>query len=60
MFGGFFLGVMESIGPPLFLDGLGVPAPYQLRDLVAFTLLVMVLVFRSQGLLGEALAKKRA
>ena len=60
MFGGFFLGVMESIGPPLFLDGLGVPAPYQLRDLVAFTLLVMVLVFRPQGLLGEALIKKRA
>ena len=60
MFGGFFLGVIESIGPPLFLDGLGVPAPYQLRDLVAFTLLVMVLVFRPQGLLGEALARKRA
>jgi branched-chain amino acid transport system permease protein len=60
MFGGFFLGVIESMGPPLFLDGLGVPAPYQLRDLVAFTLLVMVLVFRPQGLLGEALAKKRA
>ena len=60
MFGGFFLGVIESMGPPLFLDGLGVPAPYQLRDLVAFTLLVMVLVFRPQGLLGEALARKRA
>jgi branched-chain amino acid transport system permease protein len=60
MFGGFFLGVIESIGPPLFLDGLGVPAPYQLRDLVAFTLLVLVLVFRPQGLLGEALGKKRA
>jgi branched-chain amino acid transport system permease protein len=44
----------------LFLDGLGVPAPYQLRDLVAFTVLVMVLVFRPQGLLGEALARKRA
>lgn len=60
MFGGLFLGVIESMGPPLFLDGLGIPAPYQLRDLVAFTLLVMVLVFRPQGLLGEALAKKRA
>ena len=23
MFGGFFLGVIESMGPPLFLDGLG-------------------------------------
>jgi branched-chain amino acid transport system permease protein len=60
MFGGFFLGVVESMGPPLFLDGIGIPAPYQLRDLIAFTMLVMVLVFRPQGLFGEALAKKRA
>ena len=58
MLGGFFLGVVESMGPALFLDGLGIPAPYQLRDLIAFTLLVMVLVFRPQGLLGEALAQE--
>jgi len=60
MVGGFFLGVVESIGPPLFLDGIGIPAPYQLRDLIAFTMLVLVLVFRPQGLFGEALGKKRA
>ncbi len=60
MIGGFFLGLVESVGPALFLDGIGIPAPYQLRDLIAFTLLVMVLVFRPQGLLGETLAKKRA
>jgi len=60
MAGGFFLGVVESMGPPLFLDGIGIPAPYQLRDLIAFTMLVLVLVFRPQGLFGEALAKKRA
>jgi branched-chain amino acid transport system permease protein len=60
MLGGVFLGVVESIGPPLFLDGIGIPAPYQLRDLIAFTMLVLVLVFRPQGLFGEALAKKRA
>jgi branched-chain amino acid transport system permease protein len=60
MAGGLFLGVIESIGPPLFLDGIGIPAPYQLRDLIAFTMLVMVLVFRPQGLFGEALARKRA
>ena len=58
MFGGFFLGIVESMGPPLFLDGIGIPAPYQLRDLIAFTLLVMVLVFRPQGLLGEALGEE--
>jgi branched-chain amino acid transport system permease protein len=60
MLGGFFLGMVESVGPALFLDGLGIPAPYQLRDLIAFTLLIMVLIFRPQGLLGERMARKRA
>jgi len=60
MLGGFFLGLVESIGPSIFLDGLGIPAPYQLRDVIAFTLLIMVLIFRPQGLLGERMAKKRA
>ncbi len=60
MLGGFFLGLVESVGPALFLDGIGIPAPYQLRDLIAFTLLIMVLIFRPQGILGERMAKKRA
>jgi branched-chain amino acid transport system permease protein len=60
MVGGFFLGVVESMGPALFLDGIGIKAPYQLRDLIAFTMLVMVLIFRPQGILGERLAAKRA
>jgi branched-chain amino acid transport system permease protein len=60
MIGGIFLGVVESMGPALFLDGIGITAPYQLRDLIAFAMLVMVLIFRPQGLFGEALAKKRA
>jgi len=60
MIGGIVLGLAETMGPALFLDGLGIPAAYQLRDLIAFTMLVMVLIFRPQGLLGEALAKKRA
>jgi branched-chain amino acid transport system permease protein len=60
MLGGLLLGIVESIGPPLFLDGMGIPAPYQLRDLIAFTMLVMVLIFRPQGLLGEKLARQRA
>ncbi|MDH3473321.1 MAG: branched-chain amino acid ABC transporter permease, partial [Rhodospirillales bacterium] len=60
MVGGFFLGVVESMGPALFLDGIGIKAPYQLRDLIAFTMLVMVLIFRPQGILGERLATKRA
>jgi branched-chain amino acid transport system permease protein len=60
MFGGLFLGIVESIGPALFLDGIGVPAPYQLRDLIAFTLLIMVLIFRPYGIMGERMAKRRA
>lgn len=60
MLGGFLLGLVESVGPALFLEGLGVPAPYQLKDLIAFTVLVMVLLFLPRGLLGERLAKTRA
>jgi branched-chain amino acid transport system permease protein len=60
MVGGLFLGVAESVGPALFLDGIGITAPYQLRDLIAYTTLVMVLIFRPQGILGERLAAKRA
>jgi branched-chain amino acid transport system permease protein len=58
MFGGIFLGLVESVGPALFLDGLGVPAPYQLRDAIAFTVLIMVLVFRPEGILGERRSKR--
>jgi branched-chain amino acid transport system permease protein len=60
MLGGLFLGVVESVGPALFLDGIGITAPYQLRDLIAFTLLIMVLIFRPYGIMGERMAKKRA
>ncbi|MGH2349797.1 MAG: branched-chain amino acid ABC transporter permease [bacterium] len=60
MLGGMFLGVVESVGPALFLDGLGIVAPYQLRDVIAFTMLVMVLVFRPSGILGERLVAKKA
>ncbi len=60
MVGGLFLGIIESMGPTLFLDGLGVPAPQQLKDAVAFTLLVLVLIFRPSGILGESLAEKKA
>ena len=60
MVGGMFLGEIESVGPILFLEGLGVPSPSQLKDVVAFTLLVLVLVFRPQGILGERLSRTRA
>ena len=60
MLGGLFLGVFESLGPTLFLTGLGVPAPYQLKDVVAFVMLVLVLIFRPTGILGERIAVKKA
>jgi len=60
MVGGLFLGVTESIGPSLFLDPFGVPAPGQLKDAIAFTLLVLVLIFRPSGILGEKLTQKKA
>lgn len=60
MLGGLFLGEIESIGPTLFLDGLNVPSPNQLKDVIAFTLLVLVLVFRPSGLLGERITKAKA
>jgi branched-chain amino acid transport system permease protein len=60
MLGGIFLGLVESVGPTLFLDGLGIVAPYQLKDAIAFILLVLVLIFRPTGILGERLANKKA
>jgi branched-subunit amino acid ABC-type transport system permease component len=60
MLGGFFLGVVESLGPSLFLEGLGIPAPYQLKDVIAFTMLVLVLIFRPTGIMGVELSKKKA
>ncbi|MDH4135706.1 MAG: branched-chain amino acid ABC transporter permease [Anaerolineae bacterium] len=60
MFGGMFLGIFENIGPTLFFDGLGVPSPSQLKDVIAFTMLVVILIFRPTGIMGEVLAKKKA
>lgn len=58
--GGLFLGLFESVGPSLFLEGLGIPAPHQLKDVIAFTMLVFVLIFRPQGILGERLSQEKA
>jgi branched-chain amino acid transport system permease protein len=51
--GGLILGVLESVGPFLFLNGSHVPSPSQLRNVVAFTILVLVLIFRPGGILGS-------
>jgi branched-chain amino acid transport system permease protein len=53
MLGGLFLGVVESMGPPL----LG--WSFQLKDVIAFAILVLVLVFRPTGILGEVLTEAK-
>jgi branched-chain amino acid transport system permease protein len=60
MLGGLLLGVVESLGPILVLTGWGIVAPHQLKDVVAFTVLILVLIFRPTGILGEQLAEERA
>ena len=51
--GGLILGILEQVGPNLFLTGFGIPSPNQLQDVIAFTVLVLVLIFRPWGLLGR-------
>jgi branched-chain amino acid transport system permease protein len=60
MLGAMVLGLVESIGPNLFLDGLGIPNPNQLKDMIAFIVLVFILIFRPTGILGERLAAAKA
>jgi branched-chain amino acid transport system permease protein len=67
MLGGMFLGIAESLFPNLVLDGACrwgttgcIPAPYQLKDALAFIMLVLVLIFRPTGILGERLAATKA
>ena len=57
--GGLLLGVLEAVGPNLFLTGAEVPSPNQLQPVVAFGILVLVLIFLPGGFLG-APEEKRA
>ncbi|HZA29919.1 MAG TPA: branched-chain amino acid ABC transporter permease, partial [Propionibacteriaceae bacterium] len=58
MVGGLTLGSVESLGPSLVLVGLDVPAAHQLKDVVAFSTLVLVLIFRPTGILGERVSER--
>ncbi|MCH5641422.1 branched-chain amino acid ABC transporter permease [Gordonia sp. ABSL49_1] len=51
LLGGLLLGVMENYGSVLFGN--------QWKDVVAFALLILVLMFRPTGILGEKLGKAR-
>ncbi|MBN2499552.1 MAG: branched-chain amino acid ABC transporter permease [Anaerolineales bacterium] len=53
MIGGLTLGLVESLGPAaLGLD-------FQLKDVIAFSILVLVLIFRPSGILGEVLSEEK-
>lgn len=52
LLGGLVLGIMENYGQAVFGT--------QWRDVVAFVLLVLVLLIRPTGILGESLGKARA
>jgi branched-chain amino acid transport system permease protein len=53
MVGGLALGIMEAMAPA----ALGMP--FQLKDVLAFAILVLILIFRPTGLLGEVLSEKK-
>ncbi|HJR98315.1 MAG TPA: branched-chain amino acid ABC transporter permease [Actinomycetota bacterium] len=56
--GGFVLGLLQAIGPPLLLTGFSIPSPFSIRDAFVFLVLILVLVFRPGGLLGSGDAEK--
>ena len=58
--GAMLLGLLESVGPNLFLDGLGIPTPSQLKDAIAFVILVFILIIRPSGILGERITETKA
>ncbi len=53
MLGGVLLGTIESIGPA----ALGVD--FQLKDVIAFSILVLVLIVRPSGIFGAKLAEEK-
>jgi branched-chain amino acid transport system permease protein len=60
MMGGLLIGLIESVTPNLVLSGLGIPAAFQLKGMVVFIALVVILIFRPTGILGERVAEERA
>jgi len=53
MVGGLLLGIVESVGPAaLGLD-------FQLKDVIAFSILVLILIFRPSGIVGEVLTEEK-
>jgi branched-chain amino acid transport system permease protein len=53
MLGGMILGIIEAVGPA----ALGID--FQLKDVIAFSILVVVLIVRPSGILGEKLSEEK-
>lgn len=53
MVGGILLGIVESLGPAV----LGID--FQLKDVIAFSILVLILIFRPSGIVGEVLSEEK-
>jgi branched-chain amino acid transport system permease protein len=58
MAGGLTLGSSESLAPQMVLEPLGVTGHTQLKDAVAFLVLIFVLLVRPTGLFGERLSSE--
>jgi len=58
MAGGVLLGLFEGVGPLLILGGFDIPSVSQLKDVVAFSALVLMLIFRPSGLFGERIGSE--
>jgi branched-chain amino acid transport system permease protein len=58
MLGGMLLGVVESLATGYIGDLTGGILGSNYRDLFAFLVLILVLVFRPSGLLGERVADR--
>lgn len=50
MLGGYFLGIAEALGVLIM--------PSEYKDVIAFSLLVLVLIFRPRGILGEVVSER--
>ncbi|MYG93622.1 MAG: branched-chain amino acid ABC transporter permease [Acidimicrobiia bacterium] len=55
MTGGLSIGMAESVGPLMILEPLGVNGVSQLRDAVAFAMLIVMLLLRPSGIFDERL-----
>jgi branched-chain amino acid transport system permease protein len=56
--GGYFLGLTETVGRELLNEIPGVNLPNQWKDVIAFALLVVVLIFRPRGIFQQKVTRR--